>query len=98
MGGKKGKIGGEEKRWGGGGGSKEGDEGGGGGGWADKRKRREAEGGKWVVRGGKVGQEGMGGREGRGKDTHLYYGISPYKRTIQFYHTRSPYNKNVNFS
>ena len=48
--------------------------------------------------GGKVGQEGMGGREGRGKDTHLYYGISPYKRTIQFYHTRSPYNKNANFS
>jgi hypothetical protein len=33
-----------------------------------------------------------------GEDMHLYYGISPYKSTIQFYHTGSPYNKNANFS
>ena len=39
--------------------------------------------------GGKVGQEGM--REGLSR-------ISPYRSTIQFYHTRSPYNKNANFS
>ena len=86
MGGKKGKIGGEEKRWGGGGGSKEGDEGGGGGGWADKRKRREAEGGKWVVRGGKVGQVGRGGgNEGEGHASVLW------NITIQMYHTVLPY-------
>ena len=91
MGGKKGKIGGEEKRWGGGGGSKEGDEGGGGGGWADKRKRREAEGGKWVVRGGKVGQEGMGGGSGGGRtcicSMEYHHTEAPYSFTIQDHHT-----------
>ena len=61
-------------------------------GWADKRKRRERGGGKVGgegERGGKVGQEGM--REGLSR-------ISPYRSTIQFYHTRSPYNKIVHFS
>jgi hypothetical protein len=54
-----------------------------------KTKNREG-GGRWVRR--------EWGDGGEGKDMHLYYGISPYKRTIQFYHTRSPYNKNANFS
>jgi hypothetical protein len=39
-----------------------------------------------------------GVRRDWGEDMHLYYGISPYKSTIQFYHTGSPYNKNANFS
>jgi hypothetical protein len=47
-------------------------------------------GGRWVRR---EWGEGM-----RGGDMHLYYGISPYRSTIQFYHTGSPYNKNANFS
>ncbi len=84
---------------GGGGGSKEGDEGGGEevGQTREKEGKRRGESGwlggvRWVRR--EWGREWGGG----GEDMHLYYGISPYKSTIQFYHTRSPYNKNANFS
>ena len=51
----------------------------------EKEGKRRGESG-WL--GGEGGSGGNGGREGRGKDMHLYNGISPYKSTIQFYHTR----------
>ena len=79
MGGKKGKIGGEEKRWGGGGGSKEGDEGGG----EVVGQTREKE-GKRRGEGGSGGNGGEGG-EGEGHASVLW------NITIQTHHTVLPY-------
>jgi len=84
VGGKKGKIGGEEKRGGEVEGVKKGTKEGGGevGQTREKEEKRRGERG-WLG-GGKVGQEGMGGGNEGGGRTCIY--------TMEYHHTKAPYS------